>query len=66
MTLENVMNDPRDTVDPLDTVELSEKQKAARKSRSIALAWILAALVIIFYIVTITKFGPGLMANRPI
>lgn len=60
MALEKRMNDP------LDTVELSEKQKAARKSRSKALAWILAALVIMFYIVTITKFGPSLMANRPI
>lgn len=60
MALENVMNDQ------LDTIELSEKQKAARKSRSKALAWILAALVIMFYIVTITKFGPALMANRPI
>lgn len=52
--------------DPLETIELSKKQKAARKSRSVALAWILAALVILFYIVTITKFGPALMANRPI
>ena len=52
--------------DPLETLELNEKQKAARKSRSKALAWILAALVIMFYIVTITKFGPALMANRPI
>jgi len=60
MASENVMNDP------LDTIELSEKQKAARKSRSKALAWILAALVIMFYIVTVTKFGPALMANRPI
>ena len=60
MASDNIMNDP------LDTIELSEKQKAARKSRSKALAWILAALVIMFYIVTITKFGPALMANRPI
>ena len=52
--------------DHVETVELTEKQKAARKSRSMALAFILAALVILFYIVTITKFGPSILANRPI
>lgn len=52
--------------DPLETVEMSDKQKAARKSRSKAIAFILVALVLIFYIVTVAKFDPNLLANRPI
>lgn len=45
----------------MDSVELTEAQKKARRSRSIALGIVLAALVIIFYVVTIVKIGPGVM-----
>lgn len=37
-------------------VELSETQKKARRSRSIAIGLALGALVIVFYIATIVKF----------
>jgi hypothetical protein len=50
--------------DKPETVELTEEQKRSRRSRSIALALILGALVVLFYIVTLIK-GPGVL-NRPI
>jgi hypothetical protein len=45
-------------------VVLSEAQKRARRSRSIAIAFALAALVILFYVMTLVK-GPGVLV-RPI
>ena len=45
-------------------IVLTEAQKRARRQRSIALALLLAALVVIFYIVTLVK-GPGVL-NRPL
>jgi hypothetical protein len=45
-------------------VILTEAQKRARRSRSIAIALSLAALVILFYAMTLVK-GPGIMV-RPI
>jgi hypothetical protein len=47
-----------------ETVELSEKQRKARRSRSVAIAIGLALLVVIFYVATIAKFGPSIL-NRP-
>ncbi|MBZ0164173.1 MAG: hypothetical protein K8H74_15850 [Notoacmeibacter sp.] len=41
-----------------DFVELTEKQKKARRSRSLAIGIALAALVVLFYVATIVKFGP--------
>lgn len=49
---------------PVATVELTEKQRKARRNRSVAIAIGLAALVVIFYLVTLAK-GPGMM-NRPL
>ena len=45
-------------------IVLTEAQKRARRSRSIAIALSLAALVILFYVMTLVK-GPGVMV-RPI
>jgi len=45
-------------------IVLTEAQKRARRSRSIAIALSLAALVILFYAMTLVK-GPGVMV-RPI
>ncbi|WP_269583590.1 hypothetical protein [Roseibium sp. Sym1] len=42
-------------------VMLSDEQKKKRRSRSIAIALVLAALVVLFYVVTIIKLGPGVM-----
>ncbi|MDN5927573.1 MAG: hypothetical protein L0I29_10905 [Hyphomicrobiales bacterium] len=39
-----------------DRVPLTEAQKKARRSRSLAIGFGLAALVVIFYIATIIKF----------
>jgi hypothetical protein len=47
-----------------DGVVLTEQQKRARRARSIAIALSLAALVVLFYIVTLVK-GPGVL-NRPL
>jgi hypothetical protein len=45
-------------------IVLTAAQKRARRSRSIAIAVSLAALVLLFYIVTLVK-GPGLLV-RPL
>ena len=47
-----------------DKVELTEAQKKARRSRSIALGVVLAALAVLFYVITVVKLGPNLF-NRP-
>jgi hypothetical protein len=44
-------------------IVLTEAQKRARRSRSIAIAVTLGALVVLFYVITLVK-GPGLL-NRP-
>ncbi|WP_394690283.1 hypothetical protein [Hoeflea sp.] len=49
----------------MDQVELTEQQKKARRSRSVAIAVVLALLVILFYAVTIVKIGPSIL-NRPL
>jgi hypothetical protein len=41
-----------------------ERQRRQRM-RSVAIAWILAALVVLFFIVTIVRLG-GNVANRPL
>ena len=44
--------------------DLTEKQKKARRSRSVALGIALAVLAVMFYVVTIIKVGPGIF-DRP-
>ena len=44
-----------------DGIVLTEAQKKARRSRSIAIGLALAALVVIFYLATIAKFGPAIL-----
>lgn len=51
--------------DDEDHLTETEAQKKARRSRSIAIGLALAALVIIFYIATIAKFGPAIL-DRPL
>jgi hypothetical protein len=41
----------------IDTVKLNEAQKKSRRGRNIALGLVLAALVVLFYIVTMIKLG---------
>jgi predicted nucleic acid-binding Zn ribbon protein len=40
-------------------IVLTEEQKRRRRARSIAVGLALAALVLLVYIVTIVKLGPG-------
>ena len=47
-----------------DGIVLTEEQKRRRRARNIALALVLGALVVLFYVLTIVKLGPGVM-NRP-
>ena len=47
-----------------ERVQLTDKQRKARRSRSVAIGLALAALVILFYVVTVVKLGPGVL-NRP-
>ena len=46
-------------------IVLTEEQKRRRRARSIAIALCLAALVVLFYLVTIVKLGPNVL-NRPL
>ena len=49
----------------IEHVNLTDKQKKARRRRSIAIALVLVALVVLFYIATIIKFGPAIL-DRPL
>ena len=55
-----IMDQDRD-----DGIVLTEEQKRRRRARSIAIALALGALVLLFYILTIVKLGPGVM-RRPL
>jgi hypothetical protein len=46
-------------------IVLTEEQKRRRRHRSIAIALALGALVLLFYVVTIVKLGPGVI-RRPL
>ncbi|QFT33693.1 hypothetical protein FIV00_24580 [Labrenzia sp. THAF82] len=42
-------------------IKLTDEQKKKRRARSIAIAAVLVAMVVLFYIVTIIKLGPSVM-----
>jgi hypothetical protein len=44
-----------------ELVSLTDRQRRARRSRSVAIGLGLAAMVVIFYVATIVKFGPGIL-----
>jgi len=46
-----------------DMVTLTDAQRKARRSRSLAIGIALGVLVIVFYVATIAKFGPAIL-NR--
>ena len=56
----STMNEKRED----NGIVLTEAQKRARRARSIAIALALAALVVLFYVMTLVK-GPGVLI-RPI
>ena len=41
----------------METIKLNEAQKRSRRGRNIALGVLLAALVVLFYVITIIKIG---------
>lgn len=41
----------------METIKLSDAQKKSRRSRNIALGIVLAALVVLFYVITLIKIG---------
>lgn len=43
---------------------ISEAEAKRRRARSIAIAAVLGAMVLLFYVVTVFKLGPGVL-NRP-
>lgn len=45
-------------------MELTDEQKARRRARSIAIAWALGAMAVLFFVVTIVRLGAN-VANRP-
>ena len=57
--------DVMDERSPDDGIVLTEEQKRRRRARSIAIGLALGALVLLFYVVTIVKLGPGVL-NRPL
>jgi hypothetical protein len=48
-----------------ERITMSPAQQKARRSRNIAIGVALAVLVILFYVATIVKFGPQILA-RPL
>lgn len=50
---------------PPNSVQLTDQQKKNRRSRSVAIALILGALVVLLFVVTIVKLGPAVL-NRPL
>jgi hypothetical protein len=45
--------------------DAEQERKRRQRMRSLAIAWILAALVVLFFIVTIVRLG-GNVAERPL
>ncbi len=41
----------------METIKLNEAQKKSRRGRNVALGIVLAALVVLFYVITIIKIG---------
>ncbi len=48
-----------------EEIVLTDEQIRRRRARSVAIALALCALVVLFYVVTIVKLGPGIL-NRPL
>lgn len=48
-----------------DGIQLTEEQKKRRRARNVAIGLAVGALVVLFYVVTIVKLGPGVL-NRPL
>ena len=49
----------------IETPHWTEEQMKRRRQRNLAIAWTLAAMIALFFVVTIVKLG-GNVANRPL
>ena len=47
-------------------IRLTPEEQKRRRSRSLALGLVLGGLVLLFYVVTIAKLGPGVVTSRPL
>lgn len=45
-------------------IQLTAAEKRRRRRRSVALALVLAGLVVLFYVLTIVKFGPAMFGRE--
>lgn len=52
-------------LDMPQTLRPTDEQTRRRRHRSIAIALMLGALVVLFYVVTIVRLGPGIL-DRPL
>lgn len=48
-----------------DGIRLTEEQKRRQRGRSVAIGLALAGLVVLFFVITLVKMGPGVF-NRPL
>jgi hypothetical protein len=48
-----------------DGYRLTDEQRRRQRARSVAIAVVLAVMVVLFYLVTIVKLGPGAI-DRPL
>ena len=54
-------NAPSNRTAGIETVRLSPAQERARRKRSVALAFVLGALAVLFFVATVDKFGTNLV-----
>lgn len=59
------VNPNQDNATPPQRVTLTPEQVRARRRRNVAIGVSIALLVVLFYVVTIAKLGPGVF-NRPL
>lgn len=59
------VNPNQDDATPQQRVTLTPEQVRARRRRNVAIGISIALLVVLFYVVTIAKLGPGIF-NRPL
>lgn len=50
---------------PNDRIVLTEEQKKRQRARSLMIGWGLAALALLFFLVTLVRLGAN-VANRPL
>ena len=48
-----------------DGIRQTEEQKKRQRNRSLAIGLAIAGLVLLFYVITLVKMGPGVL-NRPL